>query len=64
MAPEGEDLAMELAAEAGAHSSVHSARRLELNVVLGLSSADEQRTSLRSSCSMGGLVLQGRTGLG
>lgn len=37
---------MELAAKAGARSSVCSARRMELNFVLGLILADEQRASL------------------
>lgn len=37
---------VELSAKAGAPSSVHSARRLELNVALGLIPADGQRARL------------------
>lgn len=54
---------MELAAKAGAPSSGCPARRLELNVVLGLISAGEQRARLELLHGWVGASGQNRLGL-
>lgn len=55
---------VELAAKAGAHSSVRSARGLELNVVLGLISAGEQTTRLEVQLLHGYVGASGHSRLG